>query len=177
MKLYPPVLAALAALSLATPALAADPELRLPDFSHLRDRAIESVDVSLDGFLLRVAKQFAKADGGQEPALALLDGIKSVRVRSFDFGTDEAYSRADVESVRRQLSAPGWSALAQVQRREPQSNVDIFLNTDAGKVLGLAVVASEPRSFTIVNIVGDIDIDKLAQLEGQFGIPRLSSEQ
>ena len=47
----------------------------------------------------------------------------------------------------------------------------------SGKILGLAVIASEPREFTIVNIVGSIDIDKLAKLEGQFGIPRVSQKK
>ena len=39
------------------------------------------------------------------------------------------------------------------------------------------MIASEPREFTIVNIVGSIDIDKLAKLEGQFGIPQVSQNQ
>jgi hypothetical protein len=40
-------------------------------------------------------------------------------------------------------------------------------------VLGLALIASEPREITIVNIVGAIDLDKLHKLEGQFGVPKL----
>jgi len=168
---------ALVAFGLGGPVSAAGPQLQIPDFSHLRGKAVETVDVTLDGFLLKLAKSFARADGGQDEALALLNDIDSLRVRSFDFDEDDAYSRADVEAVRQQLSAPGWSALAQVHKREPKSTVDVFLNTDDGKVLGLAVVASEPRSFTIVNIVGRIDIDKLAKLEGQFGIPRVHTEE
>jgi hypothetical protein len=72
---------------------------------------------------------------------------------------------------------PGWSALAQVHRRESQEHVDVFLNMAEGRILGLAVIASEPRSFTIVNVVGNIDIDKLAKIEGQFGIPRVTESE
>jgi hypothetical protein len=162
-----------AGLGLAGPAHAVGPELRIPDFSHLRDKAVETVDLSLDGFLLSVAKQLSRHESEHNEALSILQDIDSLRVRSFDFDTDDAYSRADVEAVRQQLSGPGWSALAQVRSRESKSDVDVYLNTDDGKILGLAVVASEPRSFTIVNIVGRIDIDKLAKLEGQFGIPRV----
>lgn len=168
-----PAWVAIAACGLAGPTLAAGPELVIPDFSHLRDKAVETVDLTLDGFLLKVAKQLSRQEAGQDEAMSLLQDVDSLRVRSFDFDSDDAYSRADVEAVRQQLSGPGWSALAQVRKRQPQSDVDIYLNTDNGKVLGLAVVASEPRSFTIVNIVGRIDIDKLAKLEGQFGIPRV----
>lgn len=171
-----PAWAAVAALSL-TSAVQAGPQLQIPDFSHLRDKAVETIDLTLDGFLLNVAKKFARAGGEHDEAMAILQDIDSLRVRSFDFDSDDAYSRADVEAVRRQLSAPGWSALAQVHKREPKSNIDVFLNTDNGRVLGLAVVASEPRSFTIVNIVGDIDIDKLAKLEGQFGIPSVNDPE
>ena len=44
---------------------------------------------------------------------------------------------------------------------------------DNNQAVGLALIASEPRQFTIVNIVGAIDLDKLHKLEGQFGVPKL----
>jgi hypothetical protein len=46
-----------------------------------------------------------------------------------------------------------------------------------GRIKGIAVIASEPREFTIVNVIGDIDIDKLSKLEGQFGIPKLAMDK
>jgi Domain of unknown function (DUF4252) len=169
-------LAAAAALALPVTASAAGPELRIPDFTHLRLKATEATDITLDGFLLRIAQKFAASDE-ENTELQFLRDIKSVRVRNFEFDTDDAYSHADVESVRKQLAAPGWSSLATVHRREPKEDVDVFLNIADGKILGLAVIASEPRSFTIVNIVGNIDIDKLAKLEGQFGIPRVDQPE
>lgn len=178
MKLSPflAALAATAALALPRPGSAAGPELRIPDFSHLSSKARDSVDITLDGFLLRIAQKFAAADSGDNEELAILRDIKSVRVRNFEFDADDAYSKADVESVRKQLAAPGWSPLAQVHRRESQEHVDVFLNTSGDKIMGIAVIASEPRSFTIVNVVGNIDVDKLAKLEGEFGIPRVTTE-
>lgn len=44
---------------------------------------------------------------------------------------------------------------------------------DKGKIAGLVVIAAEPREFTIVNIVGPIDLDQLSSLGGQFGIPKV----
>jgi hypothetical protein len=32
---------------------------------------------------------------------------------------------------------------------------------------------SEPREFTVVNIVGSIDLEKLRRLEGKFGVPKI----
>ena len=170
-------LAASLALGLPLTSSAAGPELRIPDFSHLASQARDSVDITLDGFLLRLAQKFAAADGENDEELAILRDIKSVRVRNFEFDSEDAYSKADVDSVRQQLAGPGWSPLAQVHRRDPQEHVDVFLNMTGDKILGLAVIASEPRSFTIVNVVGNIDIDKLAKLEGQFGIPRVTHSE
>ena len=170
-------LAATVTLGLPVTGVAAGPELRIPDFSHLASRARDSVDITLDGFLLRIAQKFAAADGARDEELAILRDIKSVRVRNFEFDSEDAYSRDDVESVRQQLVGPGWSPLAQVHRRESHEHVDVFLNMSGDKILGLAVIASEPRSFTIVNVVGNIDIDRLAKIEGQFGIPRVTHSE
>jgi hypothetical protein len=169
------------AATLAFPGQAfADPELKIPDFSHLRNKAVDSVDMTIDGFLLRIARKFAQADANDPEAIAaatFLENIKSVRVRNFTFDEDGAYSKADVDSVRKQLGSPGWSPLVQVHRNAPQEDVDVYVNMEGDQVKGLAVIASEPREFTIVNIVGSIDVDKIGRLEGQFGIPQLSQNQ
>ena len=44
------------------------------------------------------------------------------------------------------------------------------------KIGGLVVLSAEPKELTVVNIVGPVDLDKLAALEGQFGIPDLDLE-
>jgi predicted nucleotidyltransferase len=46
---------------------------------------------------------------------------------------------------------------------------------DDHKVTGFALIASEPREFTIVNIVGAVDLDKIAALQRQLGIPDVGS--
>lgn len=184
MKLHLSIAALAAAATLALPASGAgvDPELRIPDFTHLRSQAVDSVDVTLDGFLMRIARKFAAraaedADGPDAQALGLLDGIQSVRVRNFVFDADGAYSKADIDSVRKQLTGPGWSPLVQVHKRDDNEDVDVYVCLEDDKVKGLAVIASEAREFTIVNIIGTIDLEKIAQLEGQFGIPKLSQNQ
>jgi hypothetical protein len=168
-------LAATASLLLAAPGHAAGPQLKIPDFSHLRQKAVDSVDISLDGLLLNIVKKVARDD--DDEVMSILSDIKSLRVRNFEFDSAGAYSRSDVESVRKQLASPGWSALVQAHNRESQEDVDVYINTDGEKILGLAVVACDPRSFTIVNIVGNIDIDKLAKIEGQFGIPKVNQAE
>jgi hypothetical protein len=182
LRLSIAALAAATALVLPANAASADPELRIPNFTHLRSQAVDSVDVTLDGFLMRIARKFAAkaAEGEDSPdaeALGLLEGIQSVRVRNFTFDADGVYSKADIDSVRQQLKGPCWSALVTAHRRDANENVDVYVCFEDDKIKGLAVIASEPREFTIVNIVGTIDIDKFGKLEGQFGIPRVSQNQ
>jgi hypothetical protein len=170
---------AAATLALPSPGFAVEPELNIPSFRHLQLKATDSVDITLDGFLMRIAKKFAAKHAGdeaQDEALNLLQDIKSVRVRNFTFDSDNAYSKADIDGVRKQLQGPGWSALVQVHKRGDE-DVDVYVCLDGEQVKGLAVIASEPREFTIVNIVGSIDIDKIGQLEGEFGIPRMSENE
>jgi hypothetical protein len=39
------------------------------------------------------------------------------------------------------------------------------------------VIGTEPKELTFVNIVGTVDLDKLSQLEGNFGVPLLELER
>jgi hypothetical protein len=41
------------------------------------------------------------------------------------------------------------------------------------QISGLAVLSTDDKELTVVNIIGPVDLDKLAKLEGQFGIPEL----
>jgi hypothetical protein len=165
-----------AALLLTRAALAA-PEgpLQLPSFDALAGKATQSVSITLDSALLGVAARFLDSHDPQDAAVQqLIAGLKGIYVRSYTFDRDFAYPSADVDRVRKQLAAPGWQQLVSVHSSgKEESNVDIYMSVDHGKANGLAIIASQPREFTIVNIVGSIDLQKLHRLEGKFGIPKL----
>jgi hypothetical protein len=59
-------------------------------------------------------------------------------------------------------------------RSKTKENVNIMADMHGDKITGLVIIAAEPREFTIVNIHGPIDIDRLADLSGQFGIPEIT---
>lgn len=50
---------------------------------------------------------------------------------------------------------------------------DIYLLRNGDHTESVAIIAAEPRQLTIVNIVGSIDLARLARLQGQFGVPRV----
>jgi hypothetical protein len=165
----------MAAGGVASPVVAVpSAQLVLPDFSALAAKAADSVNITLDGSLLQLAAGFLNAkDPEDAAALEAIKGLQGIYVRSFTFDTDAAYRESDIDGVRRQLSAPGWTRLVQTRSSKSRADVDIYMMTQNGKALGLALIASEARQFTIVNIVGAIDLDKLRKLEGQFGVPKL----
>jgi Domain of unknown function (DUF4252) len=153
---------------------APNPRLLLPEFSALAQKATESVTITLDPSLLAMAGRFLDSNDPQDAATKeVLKGLQGIYVRSYTFDQDAAYRESDIDAVRNQLSAPGWNRLLETRSRKSHADVDIFIMTDKNQAIGLAIIASEPRQFTIVNIVGAIDLEKLHKLEGQFGVPKL----
>ena len=170
------LVAALAGAGLVAPwAHAAPPgPLTLPAFDSLARKARQSVSVTLDANLLGLAAAFldpAKPD--EAAAKEIVSGIRGIYVRSYSFDADFVYPRAEVDAVRRQLAAPGWQHIVEVKGAATRENVDVYLSVEQGRANALAVITSQPREFTIVNIVGSVDLQKLHRLEGKFGIPKL----
>jgi len=162
---------------LSSAAQAADPLLKLPNFDGLTEKAEKAVTITLDPVLLRLAARFLDPTDPEDAAVKeVMQGIGGIYVRSFTFAEDFAYPVADVEAVRKQLGVPGWHRLVEVRSRKEQTKVDIYMLVEKEQAKALALIASEPREFTIVNIVGSVDLDKLHRLEGQFGIPKLEIE-
>ena len=169
---------ALACLLAPVLSVAQDAQLKLPEFRALAAKATESVNISLSPWLLRMAGAFI--DDKDEDAAAtkhLLAGIKSIQVRSYQFAADNAYSPADIEAVRSQLAAPGWSRIMQVHQREKSEDVDMYILIENNVTKGFALIASEPREFTIINIVGSISIEDLPKLQSHLHLPKIADSQ
>jgi len=164
---------------LALPALAAAAEpgrLQLPDFSALSKKATQSVDISLDPSLLRLASGVINSNSSDANGAALnglIQGLRGIYVRSYTFDKPGEYSKADVKAVQAQLLAPGWQPIVSTHDFKQGSNVDIYVLRHGNRTDGIAIVAAEPLELTIVNIVGSVDLAKLAQLQGQFGVPKV----
>jgi hypothetical protein len=150
--------------------------LTLPDFEALSEKASESVNVTFGPDLLGLATRFLDVnDPEQASAKKLIGSLRGVYVRHFEFDKDFAYPVADIDRVRRQLTAPGWSRMVEAKSRKENTNVEVYMLVDNGRAAGLAIIASEPREFTIVNIVGSIDLEELHKLKN-LGVPDLEIE-
>ncbi|MBA2731729.1 MAG: DUF4252 domain-containing protein [Acidobacteria bacterium] len=157
-------------------AQAQDMRLQLTELDKLEARATKTVDVTLDGKMLQIATPFLDSKKPQEAAIKeLLAGLKGVYVKVFEFDKEGEYSIADVDSVRTQLRAPNWSKMVGVKSKKGGENVEVYMMMTAGggQIGGIAVIATEPKQLTVVNIVGLIDLEKLVKLSGKFGIPSI----
>lgn len=164
-------LLALACIALVTPLLASaqTAELKIPAFDDLQPKAVESVNVTIGSLLIGMMGRFmddATPDDAQLKKTLL--GLKSVQVRSFKFNSDYAYPKADIDAVRAQLAGPGWSRLVQVRDSNKKEDVDVYLAMDKHTVTGVAIITSDPRQFTILNVIGHVDINQIAQLQKTF---------
>lgn len=166
------VLACFAPIALAH---AQTPLLKLPAFTQLSSQATESVDISLGSMPLKLAGWLAgqaDSDPGSADAAALLKSLHALNVRHYEFASDFAYSQADIDAVRSQLAGAGWSQLVQVRNPSKKEDVDIYvaIDKDKDRITGLAIVASEPREFTIVNAVGSLDPSQVEKLRQHFDL-------
>jgi hypothetical protein len=133
--------------------------------------------VTLDANLLGMAARFLNSEDPQQAAAKkLVASLTGIYVRNYSFDADYAYPKADIDGVRRQLNAPGWSRMVETRSKKDHTVVDVYVHIAGGRAQGLAIIASEPREFTIVNIVGSIDLEQLHELEGKFGVPNLEIE-
>ena len=143
------------------------------NIERLAAKASDTVNITIDGALLQLATKFLASDRDDDDIKRLIGRIKGIYVRSFEFDRSGEYTDADVESLRSQLKAPQWSRMASVRSQKRDGNADVYLKMENNEIASLAIIAADPRELTVVNIVGPIDLDALARLSGQFGIPRL----
>jgi Domain of unknown function (DUF4252) len=160
----------------ALQARAQDGRLQLSGLDHLAAKASETANVNVDErMIIVVSKIFDESDPDQREVKKLLLGLKGVYVKSFEFDAAGDYTPADVEIVRSQLRGPSWTRLMDVHsKREGIVEVYVMLNGD--QIGGLAVLTAEDKELTVINIVGPVDLSKLAKLEGHLGIPDLDIE-
>jgi len=152
--------------------------LDLSGLDKLADKAKEVNNVTLDQNLLRLAGGFLSGkDENQQAVRKLLDGLKGVYVRNFEFASKDQYSMADVEPIRKQIHALGWSRIVESKEKNDDGTVreidEVYINTGAGG--GLAIISAEPKELSVVYIDGVLKMEDLKKLHG-LGVPDINIE-
>ena len=149
--------------------------LRLDSLERLAPKASETVNVEIDGILIKFASAaLSDKDTDERTVKEIISGLRGVYVRSYEFKSEGQFTEADLATLREQLRGPGWSRIVDIKSRDAdEDNDEVYVATDAGRVEGMAILSVEPKELTVINIVGPIDIEKLKRLEGSLGIPRI----
>jgi hypothetical protein len=146
------------------------------NLERLESKASDTVDVSLNGSTLQFAAKFLDSkDPDEAKVKSLISGLAGIYVKSLTFKSEGAWSHADLDSVRNQLREPEWSRIIGIKSAEDGETADVYVRNENKKITGVAIIASEPKQLTVVNIVGPVDLDSLADLSGHFGLPKLES--
>ena len=148
------------------------------NYDKLAAKASNTVDVSLSGSLLRLAVKFLSDDDKDEAQVKkVVGGLKAIYVKNFEFKQPGEYTAADIESFRTPLHSGNWERIVGVHSTEEGENVEVYIKSESKGIGGLAIIATEPKEVTLVNIVGSIDLDSLSELGGHFGIPEVETEK
>jgi hypothetical protein len=151
---------------------AQDARLQLGNLDKLSEKAARVTDVTLDGSLLEFAwKIIEKADDGDEDVAQLksiIKNLKGIYIKSFEFDEASQYSKADVEAIRSQLTSPRWTKIVQSIDKRHNEHDEIYLLKVGERVGGVVILVAEAKELTVVNIVGDVPVDKISSLERHF---------
>ncbi|HZS08284.1 MAG TPA: DUF4252 domain-containing protein [Blastocatellia bacterium] len=162
----------LIALCAAVPASAQ--KLQIDHLDTLFPKAAETVDVTIDESLIKLAAKFLSSSKPDEAAIkAIVGALKGVYVKGVEFDRDGEYSEADIEKVRTQLHAPGWERIVGVRSRREGDNAEVYMMMQNDVITGVGVIVFSPRELYVVNIVGPIDPEKIGELRGHFGLPNI----
>ena len=173
LKLVPALFLVFAAA--AATARAQGAKLQMDQLDVLANKASETLNVSIDEHLMQTTARIFSGKDDVE-IRELLKGIKGIYVKSFTFEKEGEYTRTEVDSILAQLRGNAWSKIVSVTSKKDGDNVEVYLLTQGDQIEGLAVISAEPKEFTVVNIVGPVNLEKLSKLEGQFGVPDLGIE-
>lgn len=137
----------------------------------LAARASHVTEVTLDKNMLAFAAKFMKDDSDKD-ARNMVQNLKGVYVREYDFDKENSYTAEELEGLRKYFQGSDWSSMVHESTKGKASGTDVFVKIVNGQMQGLFVLDAEEKQLSLVLILGPIDIDKIGELGGNFGIPK-----
>jgi len=164
----------------ASAVFAQSSKLQLSQLDKLASKASEVTNVDLEGPMLKLAAQQMsqkaetplnqlKGNSSRKIAAAnLVQRLKGIYVKTFKFAEPGEYTKADLDSVLKQIDSGGWKAVVHVEKKKLGETTGIYVMEEGGEAVGMAIVAAKPKELTVVNLVGPIDFSQLGGL-GSLG--------
>lgn len=151
--------------------LAQSGRLRLSQLDKLAAKAVKVSTVNLAGPVLESAQgrfmQFQATNAAGGAGMMMMQHWSGIYVKSFQFSKPGEYSRADLESVLKQLRAGGWTPMVSSEDKRTGKVSDVYIMEKGGKTTGMAVIDAEPTKLDIVNLVGPVNLGQLSAASSQ----------
>lgn len=149
-------------------------QLNMKELEKLEAKADEVVSVNLEGESLDLGRKLLLVRKGvTAPVKELVNGLKGIYMRRFWFGKKKGYDEEDTADIHKQMKGPGWVPMIDVRNRKKPEGVTVYSYVENDEVAGYAVVSEEEQEVTVVNIVGQVDLEALAALGEQMNIPAM----
>jgi hypothetical protein len=146
----------------------ANARLQLANLDKLSEKAARFTDVTLDGSLLQFAVNLIEKvdaeDKDVDQLKSIVKNLKGIYIKSFEFDEASQYSKGDVDAIRSQLTSR-WSKIVQSIEKRRNEYDEIYVLKNGDRVAGVVILVAEARELTVVNLVGDVPMDKVASLE------------
>ncbi|HYE15108.1 MAG TPA: DUF4252 domain-containing protein [Pyrinomonadaceae bacterium] len=151
--------------------------LRLDALDRLAPQATETVRVEVDGGLVNFAcALLSDSDPEERQVKEMCVGLKGVYVRGLKFREAGRPAEADVAALREQLR--GWTQLVDISSRyDGLEQAEVYAASEGGRVRGLALLFINDQELKVINVVGDVDLDKLRRLGATFNLPTIRIER
>lgn len=165
-------LVAAGAICLALAPLSRAQEAGFVDFGKLNPSGEDTfVEVNIKSNLIAMVASLAKK---AEPEVAqVIEGLKQIRVNVLGLTKEnQGDMKKRIANIRETLDKSGWERI--VTAIEKDQDVGVFLKTkDAKTVEGVCVTVIDKNQVVLVNVVGDIQPEKLSVVGERFDVEPL----
>ena len=165
--------AALAGVARAQGTTPAPDGLPLPPAveKELAARASDVTEVTLGKNMLDFAAKFMNGkDGDEAQVRKLIQGLKGIYVREYEFDKDGQYSMEQLQQLRAYFETSEWSPIVRERERKSGETTDVLMKVVNGETQGMFILSAEPKELTIVLILGPIRVEDLSELSGLGGL-------
>ncbi|MGD1070967.1 MAG: DUF4252 domain-containing protein [Bryobacteraceae bacterium] len=147
----------------------------LKTLDPLAANAKDKTEVTLDADMLKMAANFLGSDSKDSASIkSLVGNIKGIYVREYEYAKPGEYNETDLAALRAYLARPPWNKI--VDSKEGKETSEVYMQPLPGNQLGgIAVISVEPKEVTVVFINGVLNVDDIAKLSGNMGVPDLKS--
>ncbi|HWS18771.1 MAG TPA: DUF4252 domain-containing protein, partial [Candidatus Elarobacter sp.] len=116
-------------------------------------------------FAVNLIEKVSDDDKDVEQLKSIVKNLKGIYIKSFEFDEASQYSKADIDAIRSQLTSPRWTKIVQSIEKRHNEYDEIYLLKNGDRVAGLVILVAEAKELTVVNLVGEVPMDKVASLE------------